>query len=85
MSIEQGPHLLSSISKDIPIHGLYPAWSIGMTSTLIPEYTFVYARSNRWPVKNAHRKAQNPKTMIPFKLQICFQNKFSAANGGIVA
>ncbi|CAF1587587.1 unnamed protein product [Rotaria sp. Silwood1] len=49
MSIEQGPHLLSSISKDIPIHGLYPAWSIGMTSTLIPEYTFVYARSNRWP------------------------------------
>ncbi|CAF4991517.1 unnamed protein product, partial [Rotaria sp. Silwood1] len=48
ISIEQDPHLLSSISKDISIHGLYPAWSIGMASTLIPEYTLIYARSNRW-------------------------------------
>ncbi|CAF5032263.1 unnamed protein product, partial [Rotaria sp. Silwood1] len=47
ISIEQDPHLLSSISKDISIHGLYPAWSIGMASTLIPEYTLIYARSNR--------------------------------------
>ncbi|CAF3288774.1 unnamed protein product [Rotaria sp. Silwood2] len=49
INIEQGPHLLSSVNEDIPINGLYPAWSIGMTSTLVPEHALVYARSNRWP------------------------------------
>ncbi|CAF3566992.1 unnamed protein product [Rotaria sordida] len=49
ISIEQGPHLLSSVSEDISIDGLYPAWSIGIGSTLVPEHALVYARSNRWP------------------------------------
>ncbi|CAF1519825.1 unnamed protein product [Adineta steineri] len=48
-SIERGPHLLTSINEDIAINELYPAWSIDITSTLVPEHTLVYVRSNRWP------------------------------------
>lgn len=38
-----------SINEDNPIIGSEPAWSVGLSSTLVPEHTLVYVRSNRWP------------------------------------
>jgi hypothetical protein len=38
-----------SIDKDLKIDGLHPAWSVDISSTLIPEHTLISVRSNRWP------------------------------------
>ncbi|CAF2991559.1 unnamed protein product [Rotaria socialis] len=46
---EHSPNLLSPVNEDSAVHGLYPAWSIGLASRLVPEHSLVYARSNRWP------------------------------------
>ncbi|CAF3944671.1 unnamed protein product [Rotaria magnacalcarata] len=47
--VEHSPNLLSSVNEDSAVHDLYPAWSIGLASRLVPEHSLVYARSNRWP------------------------------------
>jgi hypothetical protein len=49
LSVEHNPYSLSPINKDTTINGLYPAWSVDIASTLVPEHTLVSVRSNRWP------------------------------------
>ncbi|CAF1668018.1 unnamed protein product, partial [Adineta ricciae] len=46
---ERNIHSFSSLNDDIAIDEFHPAWSIGVTSTCVPNYTKVFVRSNRWP------------------------------------
>jgi hypothetical protein len=47
--IDRHSRLLSSLSNDTDIDDLYRAWSVNVTSTLIPEHSLISVRSNRWP------------------------------------
>jgi len=45
---EVGPPLLTPISEDGEVDSM-PAWSTGLTSTLVPQYAAAVLRSNLWP------------------------------------
>ncbi|CAF0949090.1 unnamed protein product [Didymodactylos carnosus] len=48
-AVERGPNLLTEVNHDSPIADMYPAWSISLSSALVPEHALVSVRSNRWP------------------------------------
>eukprot|EP01137_Pigoraptor_chileana_P006206 Opistho-2@3095 len=45
---ESGPGLLTPLSEDADINGI-PAWSVKIASGILPQYSCVGLRSNRWP------------------------------------
>lgn len=45
---ETGPNLLSSVDGDQSIDEI-PAWSVQLSSRVLPEYAITVAKSNRWP------------------------------------
>ncbi|CAI8048346.1 Radial spoke head protein 6 homolog A [Geodia barretti] len=49
---ETGPSLLSAISADEKVNG-FPAWSLRLTSNLVPQYAAALASSNLWPGAHA--------------------------------
>lgn len=46
---ETGPPLLSSTVDDEAIGADMPAWSVSLSSRVLPEYSVAVAKSNRWP------------------------------------
>eukprot|EP00111_Clytia_hemisphaerica_P008257 TCONS_00024081-protein len=46
---ETGPSLLSSTVDDEAIGADMPAWSVSLSSRVLPEYSVAVAKSNRWP------------------------------------
>ncbi|KAA0188152.1 Radial spoke head protein 4 like protein A [Fasciolopsis buskii] len=49
---ERGPPILTKISSDMPIFG-YPAWSVRLSSNLMPEHASVVVSSILWPGAHA--------------------------------
>ena len=47
--VQPNPRLLSPLNEDATINDMYPAWSMNIASTLVPEHALVSVRSNRWP------------------------------------